>query len=69
MGVGVGSSNANLDMGLYDLSVFMNSSADNSVLREQEKMTTVDFLGVAPPGCSNKSKYGHSLEDMQSHRW
>lgn len=59
-----GSSNANLEMGLYDLSVFMNSSGDNPVLREQEKMTTVDFLGVAPPDCSNKTKY-----DMHSHHW
>lgn len=64
VGVGVGSSNANLEMGLYDLSVFMNSSGDNPVLREQEKMTTVDFLGVAPPDCSNKTKY-----DMHSHHW
>lgn len=56
------------EMGLYDLSVFMDSSGGNSnptglALREQEKMT-VDFLGVAPP-----AEYGDqrlSLQDMHS---
>ncbi|KAL1550538.1 Protein indeterminate-domain 12 [Salvia divinorum] len=57
------------EMGLYDLSVLMDSSGGGQptglVLREEEKMT-VDFLGVAPPTEYGDERFRQCLEDVHS---